>query len=240
MRQTEGGFSGFPAEGLRFLKSLKRNNRRDWFQPRKEIYESALKRPMTELVEAINADLAKVAPGYVTETKKAIFRIYRDTRFSHDKTPYKTHIAAVFGKRGAPGHRGGMLYFHVSPVEVEIAGGIYHPEPEELRQLRVHLSDNHLELRRILANKRLRSVLGQLRGEETSRLPKGFAPDHPAQDFLRKKDLILDVTLPQERALGPELLREITSRFRLMLPFVEFLNRPLKTAPAKLDPRLFF
>src|SRR6185437_9215057 len=74
VRQTEGGFSGFPAEGLRFLKSLKRNNRRDWFQPRKEIYESALKRPMTELVEAINADLAKVAPGYVTETKKAIFR----------------------------------------------------------------------------------------------------------------------------------------------------------------------
>ena len=159
MRQTEGGFSGFPAEGLRFLKSLKRNNRRDWFQPRKEIYESALKRPMTELVEAINADLAKVAPGYVTETKKAIFRIYRDTRFSHDKTPYKTHIAAVFGKRGAPGHRGGMLYFHVSPVEVEIAGGIYHPEPEELRQnLPSHLKAGAVEQIRQLVNLHLPGI----------------------------------------------------------------------------------
>ena len=87
MRQSNGGFSGFPPEGLLFLKSLKRINRREWFQPRKEIFETSLKAPMVALVDAINGDLAKVAPSYVTDVKKAIFRIYRDTRFSHDKTP---------------------------------------------------------------------------------------------------------------------------------------------------------
>lgn len=240
MRQSNGGFSGFPPEGLRFLKSLKRNNRREWFQPRKEVFEATLKAPMAALVDAINADLAKVAPAYVTDVKKAIFRIYRDTRFSHDKTPYKTHIAAVFGRRAAAGHRGGMLYFHVSPVEIEIAGGIYHPAPEELRNLRPYLAEHHAEFRRILAHKGILAKLGKLQGDETSRLPRGFTADHPAADLLRKKDLILDIALPQERAVEPELLREITTRFRLMLPFVEFLNRPLLSSPPKPDAQFYF
>lgn len=240
MRTQEAGFSGFPPEGLRFLKSLKRNNRREWFQPRKEIFEAQVKAPMMALVNAINADLAKVAPRYVTDAKKAIFRIYRDTRFSHDKTPYKTHIAAAFGRRGAPGHRGGMFYFHVSPSEIEIAGGIYHPEPEELRQLRAHLAENHAELRSILAEKRLRRMLGEMRGEETLRVPKGYSADHPAADLLRKKDLILEAVLAPEQALGPGLLKEITTRFRLMTPLIEFLNKGLAANPAKADPRKFF
>ncbi len=227
-RGTE--FSGFPEEGLRFLKSLKRNNRREWFQPRREIYEASLKAPMLELVSAINNDLVKIAPDYVTDPKKATFRIYRDTRFSHDKTPYKTQIAAVFGKRGMAGHSGGMLYFQLSPEGVEAAGGVYRPEPDALRRVRLHVSEHHAELTRILGGRKLRSVMGDLKGDELSRVPRGFPPDHPAADLIRKKDWILDVTIDVEAAKTAALIQELTSRFRLMLPFVEFFNRALRPA----------
>ncbi len=230
--RSGAGFSGFPEEGLRFLKSLKRNNRREWFQPRKEIYEASLKAPMLELVSAINNDLVKIAPDYVTDPKKATFRIYRDTRFSHDKTPYKTHIAAVFGKRGMAGHSGGMLYFHLSPEGVEAAGGVYHPEPDALRRVRLHVSENHPELTRILDGRKLRSVMGDLKGDELSRVPRGFPADHPAADLIRKKDWILDVTIDVEAAKTAALIKELTSRFRLMLPFVEFFNRALRPVTA--------
>ena len=226
--RSGAGFSGFPEEGLRFLKSLKRNNRREWFQPRKEIYEASLKAPMLELVSAINNDLVKIAPDYVTDPKKATFRIYRDTRFSHDKTPYKTHIAAVFGKRGMAGHSGGMLYFHLSPEGVEAAGGVYHPEPDALRRVRLHVSENHAELTRILGGRKLRSMMGDLKGDELSRVPRGFPTDHPSADLIRKKDWILDVTIDVEAAKTAALIKELTSRFRLMLPFVEFFNRALR------------
>ncbi len=224
-------FDGFPEDGLRFLKALKRNNRRDWFQPRKEVYETQVKAPMTTLVEALNADLAKVAPDYVTDPKKAIFRIYRDTRFSHDKTPYKTHIAAVFGRRGAAGHTGGMLYFHVAPDHVEIAGGIYHPGPPTLLRVREHLAAHHAGLRKLLANARLRKIMGELKGDALTRVPKGFAADHPAADLIRMKDWILDIELEPEMALSRTLYDELRTRFRLMLPFVEFLNSGLSAAP---------
>src|ERR1700739_1604763 len=93
-------FPGFPSEAITFLRGLTRNNRREWFQPRKEIFETKVKEPMTRLVESVNAELLKFAPDYINDPKKAIYRIYRDTRFSSDKTPYKTHIAAIFPRRG--------------------------------------------------------------------------------------------------------------------------------------------
>src|SRR5271170_1041572 len=123
---------------VQFFRSLKRNNRRAWFQPRKHLFEQHVKTPMLELVSSLNADLAKFAPEYVTEPKKAIFRIYRDTRFSADKTPYKTHIAAYFARRGrgsTPLGTGGY-YFSISPDQIEIAGGIYHPPPDVMLVIR--------------------------------------------------------------------------------------------------------
>ncbi len=231
------GFDGFPEAGLKFLKSLKRNNRREWFQPRKDIYEQSVRAPMLALVDALNAQLARVAPDYVTDPKKAVFRIYRDTRFSHDKTPYKTHVAAVFGRRGMSGHTGGMLYFHVSPEEVEIAGGVYRPEPETMRAVRQHVAENHAEMTRILAGKRLRAAMGELKGDELTRVPKGFAADHPAADVIRKKDWILDVSLEPAIATTPKLFDELRTRFLLMVPFVEFLNRGVRPAGTRLDVR---
>jgi uncharacterized protein (TIGR02453 family) len=217
-------FPGFPPEALRFLRALARNNEREWFQPRKEQYEQQVKAPMIALVTELNAELAKYAPDYVTDPKKAIFRIYRDTRFSADKTPYKTNISAVFHKRGQPG---GGFYFSVSAKEVEIAGGIYHPDREVTLAVRQHIAEHHEELRRLLADRKTSKLCGELRGDELSRAPKGFDPGHPAIDLIRKKDWIFDTTLDPSIATTPELWAEITSRFRAMHPALEFLNRPL-------------
>src|SRR5512140_2573771 len=96
------GFPGFSSEAVQFFRGLARNNNREWFQPRKAVFDEQVKRPMGELVNALNAAMAGFAPDYVTEPEKAIFRIYRDTRFSKDKTPYKNHIAASFARRGMP------------------------------------------------------------------------------------------------------------------------------------------
>lgn len=220
-------FEGFPKEMLTFFRNLKRNNRREWFQPRKHLFEEHVKQPMTRLVEALNADFAKFAPEYVSDPQKAIFRIYRDTRFSPDKTPYKTHIACSFGRRGGERMSVSGFYFSVSSNEIEVAGGIYHPAPDTTLLVRTYISGNYEELRRILAAKKLRQLLGELQGDELSRAPKGFDVCHPAIDLIKKKDWILAATLDPDLATTPRLYAEIADRFRVMAELIEFLNRPL-------------
>jgi uncharacterized protein (TIGR02453 family) len=217
-------FPGFPPEGVEFLAKLARNNRREWFQPRKETFETHVKQPMRELVEALNASLKTFAPEFVTEPDKAIYRIYRDTRFSPDKTPYKTHIAASFYRRGGCGHGTGGFYVAVSPKEVAIGGGVYMPEPDLLSAIRGRIVSNHEELRAILRARPVRRLLGDLQGEQLTRVPKGFAPDHPAADLLRYKRFILYVELPPTLASSPELYGEVLQRFRAMQPFLQFLT----------------
>ena len=133
--------SRLPPGSPKFLRSLKRNNRREWFQPRKHLYEQHVKAPMLELVSALNAGLQRFAPDYVTDPAKAVFRIYRDTRFSADKTPYKTHVAASFSRRGPERLKTGGFYFSVAPDQIEVAGGIYHPEPDTMLLIRTHIAE---------------------------------------------------------------------------------------------------
>ncbi len=220
-------FAGFPPEMVRFFRSLKRNNRREWFQPRKHLFEQHVKAPMLELVSAINTDLAKFAPEYVTEPKSAIFRIYRDTRFSADKTPYKTHVAASFSRRGSERLGAGGFYFSVSHETIEIAAGIYHPEREAILLVRNHIAETHQELSRILADKKCRKLAGDLKGEALIRSPKGFDPAHPAAEFIKMKDWIFDVRLDASLATTPQLHAAIVERFRAMAPLLRYLNRPL-------------
>ena len=227
-------FSGFPTEMTTFFRSLKRNNRREWFQPRKPHFEQYVKEPMIELVTALNSEFAKFAPEYVSDPKKAIFRIYRDTRFSKDKTPYKTHIAASFGRRGGERLAAGGFYFSVSHDQIEVAGGIYHPAPDTMLLVRTHIADHHQELRRLLADRTLRRLLGELQGDQLSRAPKGFDPAHPAIALIRMKDWILDTTIDPALATTSRLYRQIADRFRAMTPVIDFLNRPLLARkPAK-------
>jgi len=222
-------FAGFPEPGMAFLRGLKRNNKREWFQARKQVYEEMVKAPMVEMVEALNESLASRVPDFVTEPAKAIYRIYRDTRFSSDKTPYKTHIAASFFHGRLAKHAAAGFYFSVSPEEIEVAAGLYMPGPEQLLAVRSHIADRHAEFRRLITAKALVKAMGTMQGQQLSRAPKGFPPQHPAGDLIRYKQWLFYTILDGGLAATSRLFGEVARRFELLTPFVEFLNRPLLT-----------
>ncbi|MBZ5672784.1 MAG: DUF2461 domain-containing protein [Acidobacteriia bacterium] len=223
-------FPGFSPDALTFLRSLKRNNRREWFQPRKEIFETKLKTPMVQLVEAINAELLDFAPEHITDPKKAVYRIYRDTRFSADKTPYKTHIAAIFPDRNLGKQSAAGFYFHLTDKSVGIAAGSYMPGPDELRAIRAWLAENHAAFRK--ASRGPQKLLGKLEGSAVTRMPKGFDAAHPAEDLIRMKQWLYWVELDAKIATTPRLLPELVKRFRAAAPVIAMLNAPLrKNAP---------
>ena len=212
---------------------MKRNNRREWFQPRKHIYDEQVKAPMIQLIEALTAEMRKFAPAYVREPSAAIYRIYRDTRFSPNKTPYKTHIAAIFPRRGLEKHAGASLYFSVAPGEIEVAGGVYMPPPEAIRAIRLHLLDHHAEFRALLRARQLRTLMGELQGDQLARVPKGFSAEHPAADLVKYKQWLVWTMLDPALAGSPKLFTELLKRFRVMTPLMDFLNAPLLAAGAK-------
>jgi uncharacterized protein (TIGR02453 family) len=217
-------FPGFSPKALSFFRQLEKNNKREWFQPRKEKFEELARQPMLELVALLCDDLRGFAVDHVMEPTKALFRIYRDTRFSKDKTPYKTHIAAAFGRQGLSKQAGASFYFSVSHTGVEIAGGMYMPGPPELAAVREAIANDAVAFRKLVSARPLRKVMGELQGNRLARLPKAFDIDHPATDHLRMKQMYFYVVLPAESATKPTLRREIIKRFEILTPFVNFLN----------------
>src|SRR5213592_1452702 len=132
----------FTSDSLRFLRALKRNNRREWFAAHRDEYEAHGRQPMTAIVMRLADDVREFGPEFVANPKTSMYRIYRDTRFSENKAPYKTHVAANFPTRGLPKHEGAGLYFHVSPDEVWIGGGMYAPQTSQLQAVREHIVAN--------------------------------------------------------------------------------------------------
>ena len=233
-------FAGFPPEALQFFRGLARNNRREWFLPRKPLFEEKVKEPMRQLVDALNLALHDFAPEYETDPDKAIFRIYRDVRFSKDKKPYKEHIAATFHRRGTTSYGQAGYYVAISHKEVAVGGGVYAPEPPQLLAIRERIAERHDEFRRILAAKPVRKLHGGLEGAQLTRVPRGFAADHPAADLLRHKYYILYKELPASLATSPKLYKEIVQRFRVMIPFMRFLTESFAAQEKKPDVRAMF
>jgi uncharacterized protein (TIGR02453 family) len=228
------GFRGFSKEGITFLRDLKKHNDREWFTPRKPIFEETVRQPMIELVTAIHGEMSRFAPQYVGEAAKCVYRIYRDTRFSKDKTPYKTFASALLLRNNFNRHDGSAaVYFAVSPQSIEVAGGIYKPDRDTLLAVRQHVAANTTAFRATFENKKVKRLLGELQGEMSSRVPKGFSSDHPAAEFLKRKHYLLDVELDPKIATTPKLLGEIAARIEAMTPFIEFLNQPLLRQKAK-------
>jgi len=217
----------FPREGLQFLRTLKRNNNREWFQEHKSIYENSLKRPMSELIAALAEDFQKFAPEMVSSPKASAYRIYRDTRFSNDKSPYKTHVAAVFPRTGLGKHEGAGFYLHIDPSELLIAGGLYMPLPEDLRSVRQKISDDADSFLKIVTNRQFRRMFGTVTGEKLSRVPRGFRPDHPAAEYLKHKQFLASRTFPCAAATMPSFYGIVLETFRAMLPLIRFLNEPI-------------
>jgi uncharacterized protein (TIGR02453 family) len=222
----------FSAGALTFLRSLKRNNRREWFQPRKAQYETDVRRPMLAVVERLAEDLRPIAPEIVVDVKTAVYRIYRDTRFSDNKTPYKTHIAANFPWRGLPKHEGAGLYFHVSPEEIWIGGGMYAPQTSQLHAVREHIAANHRRLRSIVESAAFKRTIGALEGEQLRRVPRGFPRDHPAADFLRYRQFLAGRELAPNAATTARFYATLLDTFRVVVPLIRFLNEPLASPRA--------
>jgi uncharacterized protein (TIGR02453 family) len=217
----------FTPRTLSFLRALKRNNDRDWFKERKEDYETHVRGPMVALIEQLAEDARQFAPDMVFSTRDSIFRIYRDTRFSEDKTPLKTHIAASFPPRSLPRKEGAGLYVQVSIEGAWVGGGIYGPEKLELLRIREHLANNHKRFRSIVESPRFKKQLGELQGERLQRVPRGFPADHPAADFLKFKQLYAGRDFSPAETTGPRFYSTLLTTFKDMMPLVAFLNEPL-------------
>lgn len=233
-------FRGFPPEMPKFFRQLKKNNNREWFQANKDTYDDKVKAPMVELVEALNREFASLAPDFVTDPAKAIYRIYRDTRFSKDKTPYKDHIGAIFIHRALDKHTSAGFYVSASDTGVEVAGGVYMPGPDEILLLRNLFAEKHEEFRALAEKKTVKSSMGELKGDELSRMPKGFPPDHPAGTLLRRKQWYFYVTLDAALATSNKLLPEVRKRFAAMLPAVQMMNEPVLGRKRKEAARAMF
>jgi uncharacterized protein (TIGR02453 family) len=217
----------FPAETLRFLRALKRNNRREWFNAHRDDYEAYVRQPMTAIVERLAVDLRAFAPELVASPTVSMYRIYRDTRFSEDKTPYKTHIAAVFPTRGLPKHEGAGAYFHVSPEEVWIGGGMYMPQPPQLVAVREHIAGHFKQLRAIVESPRFLKHVGPLQGDKLTRVPRGFPRDHPAAEYLKFRHFVAGTGFPPALATKPAFYKTLLTVFREITPLARFLNAPL-------------
>ena len=225
--QLRPGATAFDPKALTFLRALKRNNDREWFRARKEQYERLLREPMIHFIERLASDFVSFAPELVATPRASVYRIYRDTRFSDNKAPLKTHIAAVFPCRGLPKHQGAGLYFHVAPDEVWIGGGMYAPETAQLQAVREHIAANVKRLRTIVESPAFRRTIGALDGERLQRVPRGFAKDHPAAEYLKFRQFLAGREYPGQFATNPRFYSEVLNVFRHVAPLTRFLNEPL-------------
>jgi uncharacterized protein (TIGR02453 family) len=217
----------FTVDTLSFLRRLKRNNRREWFQAHRDEYERHVREPMMAFVERLASDFRTFAPELVAHPKSSLYRIYRDTRFSENKTPYKTHAAAIFPWRGLPKHEGAGLYFHISPDEVWIGGGMYAPQTPQLQAVREHIVDNVDRLRSIVESPRFKKAFGSLEGEKLQRVPRGFPRDHEAAEFLKFRQFLAGRELSGSTAVKTSFYSTVLETFREAAPLIRFLNEPL-------------
>ena len=225
----------FSDRSLRFLRALKRNNRREWFHQRRAEYDAHLHAPMVAIVEQLARDFAAVRPEFVAAPKISMFRPWRDTRFSADKSPLKTHVAAVFPHRALGRMRGGGLYFEVAPRHVWMGGGLYQPDTAALHAVRTHIAAHHRRLTRLLAAPAFTERLGVMHGAQTSRMPRGFDPMHPAADLLRHKQFLASREEPAEFAASPASTRSCSPPSWRWRPSSAFLNEPLIAARRAAD-----
>lgn len=228
----------FSKEALGFLRGLKRNNDREWFESRREVYEREVKAPMLALIERLNEGMAGYAPAHIRPAGKILFRIYRDTRFSADKSPYKTHLGSWWARSGMLKTSGGGYYMHIGATEFVIAAGCYMPEKEQLLAIRRHLLEHHAEWKKLIEDRKLLRAFTIHDPMALSRPPKGFPAEHPAIEWIKWRQWGVTAHLPAETALKPGLAAEIEKRFRLAAPLVDFLNAPFVShAPRAERPR---
>lgn len=216
----------FDPKAIAFLKALKRNNDREWFRERKDEYELLLRRPMLAIVEQLGQDFRSFAPD-LSATPKSVHRIYRDTRFSNDKTPLKTHVSAVFWHKKLARGVGAGMYFEIGQDWTWAGGGMYAPETAQIHAEREHIAANYRRIRKILNSSAFRKTIGKLEGEQLQRVPRGFDKDHPAADLLKYRQFLAGAEFPRGLATSARFYPTVLNVFKAIAPLIAFLNEPL-------------
>ncbi len=212
---------------INFLKQLSKNNNRDWFQENKATaYQSALDNTIA-FADCLLSEMKKHDNIETVTGKKSLYRIYKDIRFSKDKTPYKTHWGGYF-KRATNYLRGGY-YFHIEPGNCFIGGGFWNPNPEDLKRIRVELAADGSELRKIIESKKFIDTFGQLDGSKVKTAPKGFAKDHKNIDLLRYKQFLVSKKFTEKEMLSKDFYKEANKVFENMRPFFDYMSEVLTT-----------
>jgi uncharacterized protein (TIGR02453 family) len=224
--------SPFTRKTLSFLRALKRNNDREWFRVRKEQYEQHVRGPMISLLARLADDFRAFAPELIADPKVSLYRIYRDTRFSDDKTPLKTHVAAHFPARGFPRNEGAGLYLEIAPDWVWIGGGLYMPSSSDLQVIREHIATTHPQLHRLVRRPAFARVIPQLDGERLTRVPRGYLKEHPAAHYLQYKQFLAGREFDADFAIGTTFYTEVIRTFKAVAPLVRFLNVPMRERSA--------
>ncbi len=212
---------------IKFLKELKRNNNRPWFEEHRKQYENA-KTDFLALVE-------KLVPGIATfdkpignlEAKNCLFRINRDVRFSKNKDPYKNNLAAYFNKDGKKG-LGAGYYLHIEPGKSFVAGGIWVPEPAVLAGIRQEIDYSFKEWKNIIAAKSFKKNFAEgIKGETLTRPPKGYDENNPAIEFIKMKSFIVSRSYTDSDLINKNCIKELTKTFNSMKPLIDFINTSL-------------
>ena len=208
---------------LSFLRALSANNYREWFQAHKEEYDR-LRQAFTDEVQQLINRIALFDPEVAgLEAKNCLYRIYRDIRFSPNKTPYKNHFAAYIASGGRGSLRGGY-YLHIEPERCMLSGGVWCPAPPLLKQLRRDIYDHIEEFTEILENPAFKQHFPGLEGESLKRMPAGYPADCPYGDILRHKDFCVVTQQPEAFFSSPDWLEQTAAIFELLQPFNRFLN----------------
>ncbi len=217
----------FTSRTLPFLRSLRRHNDSAWFRAHKDEYEEHVRGPMIAVIERLDDAFASFAPELVASPKVSLFRPYRDTRFSEDKRPLKTHVSAVFPCRELGKHAGAGLYLHVDCEQVMIAGGMHAPQSPELHRVRQHLADHYGQWRALVESPSFRRTFGTIMGDSLQRMPRPFAADHPAAAYLKLRELVAVREFPPSFCASPRFYATVVKSFEILAPVVRFLNEPL-------------
>jgi uncharacterized protein (TIGR02453 family) len=214
-------FAGFTRAGIQFLADLRQNNDRAWFGPRKGEYERLLKEPLESLCAALAERFETRRMPLKADPVKSPFRIYRDVRFSADKSPYKTAVSASFPWVGDGGGVGG--YFHFEPGEMMAGGGMWHPEPPRLAAWRRRVAEDLPVVLAAVEEPGFAATFGGVDGERLKRVPTGFDPNHPGAELLKLKDVTYGRRLSDAEALSPDLPDLLADLYAASLPVLSLL-----------------
>ena len=218
-------FPGLPADFFAFFAELARNNDRDWFADNKTRYQSSVVEPIGEFIVCMAPRLRRISPHYVADPRPhggSMFRIYRDTRFSKDKSPYKTHAGVQFRhEAGRDAHAPGF-YVHLDPNGLYFGGGIWRPPGPQLGRIREFIVDNARSWSRVV------KAVGSIDGDSLQRPPRGYDPDHPHVEHLKRKSFYVMTEAAAEDATQPAFIDQVTAAFRRAAPLNRFICEALE------------